>query len=251
MDTLDVVGLFVESDRVALTMNAVTSTVMTAMLNYAVSEGKSRDCCGINACDWHEVGAHVSAHMGASRYFWSGSQGWVDLQHMLRAAVETRRWFLTGGMVWDFGVAVEKAQASVGNISAFGVEDLPSNHHGIQMADLIEKDNMCDLPKWLEAYVSDTMGGLSGSPPTANLPQFNLIRNLSYRPVLSPTSTDLKVDTYVRPLSTEAGIKYMPSGTTVDNPYLALLYAGGIDGSTLGTAGDVPSPTPYWPSFEP
>jgi hypothetical protein len=221
----DPLGLFVEKDKVCGSMQDMKNEIWDLMKKKAGSDKNS----DINDVDWLEMGRYLSANMKTNRYVWTKKGGWIDLKHFLRAAYEANRTFVTHGMVLGKGEDVEKAQAAGGNVSAWGVEDLPSNKYGVEFEPHIPDCNT-DLPDALEKYINDVLGGL-GTPPKDKIDKMNYIRNFTYEPIMSPDDKDIHVDE-----KTTIPFKGDPNDGTVKKQ-LKVMGEQGISGDNYGGTG--------------
>ena len=157
-------------------------------------KAKSKECCEINDVDWLEMGLYLASHISKNRYVWTTKGGWMDMKHFLSAAFHANRFLATHGMVLSKGRGIEEQQARGGNISAWGVEDLPSNRYGVDFEPRIDEDNNCGIPDAVEKYINDVLGGLGAIPSNNTIDKMNFIRNFTEDPVLDPDAKDIHVD---------------------------------------------------------
>jgi RHS repeat-associated protein len=216
----DHLGTFVDADGIAETYKELTDEVWALMRKKA----GSKEYAKINAVDWLEMAKHVATRMSSSRYFWTTKGGWIDIKHFLMAAAHTNRWFVTKHMVVLEGGLIEERQARLGNKSAWGIEDLPSNLYG---AEFDYPECNTDLPARLVRYIDDKLGGLAAGPKN-DLAKMNYIRNFTASPILSLKDKRIKVH---KP----SGIPYVSHSDDVyTKNQLRTMAAKGISGRNYG-----------------
>ena len=132
------------------------------------------------------------------------------MKHFVEAYIQVNKWWLTTAMVEDLGVTVETLQASESSSSAWGVEDLPSNRAGLDMA---------KLPATTKQDVVKNVFGTLGKEgtPKGTIEEYNQIYNFGYSPVTDPSQYSVSPD----------GLKYQSSGKqVVDEERLRQIRAG-------------------------
>jgi hypothetical protein len=172
----------------------------------------------------------VSARINANRYVSTKDRGIIDMKHFLAAAAGKDKIYATEGMVRKYGKLVEVNQAKAGNVSAWGVEDLPSNEAGLEFESRLSgNDIKTTLADEIASFIDQDMGGVITAPNDSEIDKLNLIRNFSEDPILSSSDSDLVTDP-------STGITYKSSGDPdFDRGALDQMAANGISGSSVGT----------------
>jgi hypothetical protein len=179
----------------------------------------------VNALDWYAVGVYLSQHVRKSRYVMTKDAGFIDLKHFLRAASESNRWLVPAAVVVRKGRTLEVQQALGGNVSAFGVEDLPSNRRGADWS--MPTRNMKALPDRLADHITKSLGGFKYPPPRHVIEKLNWVRNFSETPVTDPEDPSIEKN----PIT---GIRFKSSGSfALDCYYQDALNKGGISGTDI------------------
>jgi RHS repeat-associated protein len=191
--------------EVASALNALELDVRSRMSRSARPgiSARSRREPGVNDLDWLEVGKYLyndkpgdseSDPIYHNRFLWTRKGGMIDMKHLIAAAFQSRRWFISASSIREHGKHVEANQLLKMDNSAYGFEDLPSNLYGLKFAKYIDKNNLEGLPGALERFINEELGGLLPPPDDSVVLALNQIRNFSEDPILDPNGKDILTD---------------------------------------------------------
>jgi RHS repeat-associated protein len=216
---VDPSGYFIEKNKVTSDITAFKKEVTNL-----ASLASRRNLSGGDAVQF------VSARINANRYVSTKDRGIIDMKHFLAAAAGKDKIYATEGMVRKYGKLVEVNQAKAGNVSAWGVEDLPSNEAGLEFESRLSgNDIKTTLADEIASFIDQDMGGVITAPNDSEIDKLNLIRNFSEDPILSSSDSDLVTDP-------STGITNKSSGDPdFDRGALDQMAANGISGSSVGT----------------
>ncbi len=129
----------------------------------------------------------MTAPLNQDRYLFTDEAGWLDLRHVYQLAHLALNKWMFGVDAEYAGEVIEEDQAERGHHSAFSYEDLPSNHQGIKIANLLKysRSPADDLINYLR-----TLRPVDRSQAEAD--DLGSILNFSVEPVLSSHEAGLR-----------------------------------------------------------
>ena len=155
----------------------------------------------------------MNAPLNQDRYLFTDEAGWLDLRHVYQLAHLALNKWMFGVDAEYAGEVIEEDQAERGHHSAFSYEDLPSNHQGIKIANLLKysRSPADDLINYLR-----TLRPVDRSQAEAD--DLRSILNFSVEPVLSSREAGLRAT---------KNFVYKPSGSqTKDQKWILKLDIG-------------------------
>jgi RHS repeat-associated protein len=244
---IDKLGLYVEKDKIITDMDTLKNRIWDALKEIARDEFKTDcDCAEIEKLAKFETMERLGHTLfrNKSLYFLSKNRGWVDLNHLFSAVgyIKFTKLKYMPYLVKRAKVGIHKEinQAMEGDQSAFGFEDMPSNFLGLEFTSYMGT-KMCDIPKYLEKFINDKLGGII-KPTDEQLNQIdalNLIRNFTKHPILSPDDpkvmTDSKTKIRYRSETKDMGDPAAQSGIIqFERQMLDTMFGNGITSTNIG-----------------